>query len=209
MGRIEALYDRLTSRATGPRQLFAEQPEAVEFLDGFDSAVPSDCVVVADMCIPGYWLARSIRSRDLGDSAYPVGWGPSASLPGSDRCALGSRSPVVSVSGDGGFLSAAASSQPPQENVPLTAVIVDDGGYGMLRYDQRHAGEEPFGVDLVTPDFEALARSFGSRLRQSTAWARISATRSPTMSATKRLGSRCSGFTRSAAHYVARWYRSR
>jgi acetolactate synthase I/II/III large subunit len=40
-------------------------------------------------------------------------------------------------------------------------VLVDDGGYGMLRFDQELAGDEPFGVDLLTPDFEALARSFG------------------------------------------------
>ena len=31
----------------------------------------------------------------------------------------------------------------------------------MLRYDQQLAGETPFGVDLVTPDFGALAGSFG------------------------------------------------
>jgi acetolactate synthase-1/2/3 large subunit len=50
-----------------------------------------------------------------------------------------------------------------QERIPLTAVIVDDGGYGMLRYDQRRRGEPQYGVDLVTPDFEALASSFGVR----------------------------------------------
>jgi acetolactate synthase-1/2/3 large subunit len=31
----------------------------------------------------------------------------------------------------------------------------------MLRYDQAKAGEETYGVDLHTPDFEALAASFG------------------------------------------------
>jgi acetolactate synthase-1/2/3 large subunit len=40
-------------------------------------------------------------------------------------------------------------------------VLVDDGGYGMLRFDQTHAGDEPFGVDLDTPDFVALAGAFG------------------------------------------------
>ena len=40
-------------------------------------------------------------------------------------------------------------------------MLVDDGGYGMLRFDQVRAGEEPFGVDLVRPDFAALAASFG------------------------------------------------
>jgi len=40
-------------------------------------------------------------------------------------------------------------------------VIVDDGGYGMLRFDQVQAGVPTRGVDLTTPDFVALARSFG------------------------------------------------
>jgi acetolactate synthase-1/2/3 large subunit len=50
-----------------------------------------------------------------------------------------------------------------QEQLPFTAVIIDDGGYGMLRYDQVLAGEPPFGVDLQTPDFARLAESFGVR----------------------------------------------
>jgi acetolactate synthase-1/2/3 large subunit len=33
----------------------------------------------------------------------------------------------------------------------------------MLRFDQERAGQPAFGVDLATPDFEALARSFGLR----------------------------------------------
>ena len=44
-----------------------------------------------------------------------------------------------------------------QERIPLTLVIVDDGGYGMLRYDQDVSGADRYGVDLVTPDFCALA----------------------------------------------------
>jgi acetolactate synthase-1/2/3 large subunit len=33
----------------------------------------------------------------------------------------------------------------------------------MLRFDQERAGDERFGVDLATPDFVALAASFGIR----------------------------------------------
>jgi acetolactate synthase-1/2/3 large subunit len=50
-----------------------------------------------------------------------------------------------------------------QEQLPFTAVIVDDGGYGMLRYDQDVAGDERYGVDLHTPDFAAVATAFGIR----------------------------------------------
>jgi thiamine pyrophosphate-dependent acetolactate synthase large subunit-like protein len=40
-------------------------------------------------------------------------------------------------------------------------VIVDDGGYGMLRFDQQRATTPTYGVDLATPDFAALATAFG------------------------------------------------
>jgi acetolactate synthase-1/2/3 large subunit len=33
----------------------------------------------------------------------------------------------------------------------------------MLRYDQRRSGTASYGVDLHTPDFAALAQSFGVR----------------------------------------------
>ena len=42
-------------------------------------------------------------------------------------------------------------------------MVVDDGGYGMLRYDQDVEGRERYGVDLQTPDFVALAGAFGIR----------------------------------------------
>jgi acetolactate synthase-1/2/3 large subunit len=42
-------------------------------------------------------------------------------------------------------------------------VVVDDGGYGMIRFDQDRHGDPREGVDLVSPDFVALARSFGIR----------------------------------------------
>ena len=128
-----------------------------------DRALPSDAVVLADMCIPGYWLAgyrRVPRPRAL---AYPMGWGTLGfAFPASLGAALADTGPVVCVCGDGGFLFACGELATVAETqVPLTVVLVDDGGYGMLRFDQELAGDEPFGVDLVGPDFAALARSFG------------------------------------------------
>jgi len=66
------------------------------------------------------------------------------------------------VCGDGGFLFACGElATVAQERPALTALVVDDGGYGMLRYDYARTGEKPLGVDLQTPDFVALAQSFG------------------------------------------------
>ena len=60
------------------------------------------------------------------------------------------RGPVVAIAGDGGFLYAPGElATVAQERIPLTLVIVDDGGYGMLRYDQDVTGADRYGVDLA------------------------------------------------------------
>jgi acetolactate synthase-1/2/3 large subunit len=161
---LEELRRRLEGiRAEALGQLEREHPEEMRFLSVFAEAVPADTVVVADMCIAGYWLGALHPVAGPRKLAYPMGWGTLGyGFPLSIGSALAGTGPVVSVSGDGGFLYACGElATVAQERIPLTAVIVDDGGYGMLRFDQRHRGEPTFGVDLATPDFEALARSFG------------------------------------------------
>jgi acetolactate synthase-1/2/3 large subunit len=174
---LEQLIPRVTERGELPelqRRLAAigaavsawvrdDDEQAAEFLEIVHRALPDDAVVVADMCIPGYWLGgywRVPRPRKL---AYPLGWGTLGfGFPASLGAALAGAGPTVCVCGDGGFMYACGElATVVQERIPVTIVLVDDGGYGMLRFDQRLAGEEPFGVDLVAPDFVALAASFG------------------------------------------------
>ncbi len=115
------------------------------------------------MCIPGYWLAGYRRVALPRKLAFPMGWGTLGfAFPASLGAALADVGPTVCVTGDGGFLFACGElATVVQDRIPVTIVLVDDGGYGMLRFDQARAGEEPFGVDLLTPDFAALAASFG------------------------------------------------
>jgi thiamine pyrophosphate-dependent acetolactate synthase large subunit-like protein len=138
---------------------------ALRFLDAIHFALPDDGVLVADMCIPGYWLAGFHTPPAPRRLQVPLGWGTLGyAFPAAIGAALAGTGPVVSISGDGGFLYACGElATVAQDAVPLTAVVVDDGGYGMLRYDQDTSGEARYGVDLVTPDFAALAASFGVR----------------------------------------------
>jgi acetolactate synthase-1/2/3 large subunit len=138
---------------------------ALRFLDAIRFALPDDGVVVADMCIPGYWLAGFHTPAHPRKLQIPLGWGTLGyAFPAALGAALAGAGPTVAIAGDGGFLYAAGElATVAQEQIPLTLVIVDDGGYGMLRYDQDVTGAERYGVDLVTPDFVALARSFGIR----------------------------------------------
>jgi thiamine pyrophosphate-dependent acetolactate synthase large subunit-like protein len=117
------------------------------------------------MCIPGYWLAGFFTPAAPRKLQIPLGWGTLGyAFPAALGAALADAGPVVAVAGDGGFLYACGElATMAQEKLPLTAVVVDDGGYGMLRYDQDVEGRERYGVDLQTPDFEALAGAFGVR----------------------------------------------
>ncbi len=135
---------------------------ALRFIDAIHFAVPEDGVLVVDMCIPGYWLAGFYTPAAPRRLQVPLGWGTLGyAFPAALGAALAG-TPTVSISGDGGFLFACGElATMAQEKIPLTAVIVDDGGYGMLRYDQVLSGSETFGVDLHTPDFAAMAEAFG------------------------------------------------
>jgi thiamine pyrophosphate-dependent acetolactate synthase large subunit-like protein len=156
---VTAVRERALARLRGA---FADE---LRFVDCFAAAVPDDAIVLCDMCIPGYWLGGFRQVPAPRRLAYPLGWGTlGCAFPQALGAALAGAGPVVSVSGDGGFLFACGElATVAQERLALTAVIVDDGGYGMLRYDQRRAGAATYGVDLHTPDFVALAASFGVR----------------------------------------------
>ena len=120
-------------------------------------------MLVTDMCIPGYWLGGYWRAPIPRKLAYPLGWGTLGfGFPAALGACLADVGPTVCVIGDGGFMYACGELATVVESgIPLTVVLVDDGGYGMLRFDQQLAGDEPFGVDLARPDFVALAASFG------------------------------------------------
>ncbi|HTP22095.1 MAG TPA: thiamine pyrophosphate-binding protein [Solirubrobacteraceae bacterium] len=161
---LDALEHRLAQIGTDVAAWVAQdEPQAARMLEIVERALPPETVVVTDMCIPGYWLAgywRVPQPRKLG---YPLGWGTLGfGFPASLGAGLAGAGPTVCLVGDGGFMYACGElATVVQERIPLTIVLIDDGGYGMLRFDQELAGEEPFGVDLVRPDFAALAASFG------------------------------------------------
>jgi thiamine pyrophosphate-dependent acetolactate synthase large subunit-like protein len=130
-------------------------------LDALEAALPDDAVVVADMCKAGYWYGGYGRVAQPRGLAYPVGWGTLGfGFPAALGTALSGR-PTVALVGDGGFLFACGDlATAAQERLPVTVVLVDDGGYGMLAYDFTKDGETPVGCDLEPPDFVALAEAF-------------------------------------------------
>ena len=151
------LRDRVQARLRGDERTLP----AVEFVSAIDSW-PTQGAIVTDMCIPGYWTSshgRQPRPRRL---LNPVGWGTLGyALPAAIGPAAAGI-PTLAVCGDGGPMFALGElASLVQERLPVTLLVVDDGGYGMLRFDQQVFGHPERGVDLVTPDWQMLAGSFG------------------------------------------------
>jgi acetolactate synthase-1/2/3 large subunit len=163
--RSTGLVDRLPSMREQVWARLQADPRTAEscaFVATVQQAASGVATVVNDMAIPGYWLSSYYGADRPRSVQYPIGWGTLGyALPASIGAAYGGDRPVLAVCGDGGFMYAVGElATIAQEQLPVTILLVNDGGYGMLRYDQKRAGDELRGVDLVTPDFALLAESF-------------------------------------------------
>jgi thiamine pyrophosphate-dependent acetolactate synthase large subunit-like protein len=160
--------DDITLRLAGigrrvRQRIREEEPQAYDLLSTLDEVLPTDAVLVSDMCVAGYWVGGFHRVRAPRKLAYPMGWGTLGyGFPASLGAAAAGTGRAICITGDGGFLYGCGDlATLAQEQLPVTVVLVDDGGYGMLRYDQDREGLPRRGVDWDSPDFVGLARSFG------------------------------------------------
>jgi acetolactate synthase-1/2/3 large subunit len=154
--------DDLTPAVLDETRADVRTAPGLDLVDAVAHAWPDDGVVVADMCVAGYWLAgysRQPRPRRL---LYPVGWGTLGfALPASIGPASTGR-PSLVITGDGGAAMAVGElATMAQEGLPVVVLVVTDGGYGMLRYDQQVAGAPERGVDLLEPVWSDLATAYG------------------------------------------------
>ncbi len=137
-----------------------------------ERVLPADAITTWDMTILGYWAAPHLRLRAGQQFLYPLG---SGTLGYAWPAAIGAGiahpgRPVLAVVGDGGFQYALAElGTAAQHGVGAKLLLVDDGGYGILREYQRDAYGQMYGVDLVQPDFAALITACGVQMRTSSA----------------------------------------
>ncbi|MEU1280611.1 thiamine pyrophosphate-binding protein [Streptomyces sp. NPDC005805] len=128
------------------------------------AALPDDAPSFWDMTILAYWAwsafdARQPNTMHSAQGAGGLGYAFPAAL---GAAAADPSRPVLAVSGDGGAMySLAELATARQYDLPVTWLIVDDGGYGILREYMSDAFGETTGTELVRPDFTALAESFG------------------------------------------------
>jgi acetolactate synthase-1/2/3 large subunit len=91
----------------------------------------------------------------------PLGWGFATALGAQDARR---DVPVLSITGDGGFLfTATEMATAMRHRIPLTTIVFNDGAFGNVRrIQQERYGNRLIGSDLANPDFIAFAKSFGA-----------------------------------------------
>ncbi|MGH3703495.1 MAG: thiamine pyrophosphate-binding protein [Agromyces sp.] len=132
------------------------------------AAVPADAHTFWDMTIAGYW-AWSAWDPKQGEfhSAQGSG-GLGFAFPAALAASIGSGHRTLAVSGDGGAMySIAELATARQHDADVTWLIIDDGGYGILREYMTEEFGQATATELARPDFAALARSFGVTAHES------------------------------------------
>ncbi|HEY7004132.1 MAG TPA: thiamine pyrophosphate-binding protein [Gaiellaceae bacterium] len=164
-GRARAVHERIGAG-------LAEQGRELEsgLLESIRKALPREAVGAWDMTILAYWAGAHFPVLAPRRFLYPLGSGTLGyAWPAALGASVALGGPGLAVVGDGGFLYGVQElATARQYGLPTTLLLVDDGGYGILREYQRDAYGETFAVDLEQPDFPELARSFGVPVESTT-----------------------------------------
>lgn len=136
-----------------------------EYLAAIRAELPDDGIYVEDLTQVGY----------VGRLAFPVYQprtyihsGYQGTLGFSYATALGAKvarpdRPVVSISGDGGFMyNVQELSTAALHGIDVVAIVFADGAYGNVRRMQKNDyGNRLIAVDLLNPNFPKMADSYG------------------------------------------------
>jgi acetolactate synthase-1/2/3 large subunit len=161
-GRAEAVADVKAAAVAKVREALAPQ---LAYLEAIRAALPEDGILVDELTQMGY-AARlaypTYRPRTFLSPGYQgtLGWGYATSL--GVKIAKPD-TPVVSISGDGGFLfTAMEMATAAQNGIGVVAIVFSDGAYGNVKRIQQHAfNNRTIATDLHNPDFVKLGESFG------------------------------------------------
>ncbi|NUM25372.1 MAG: acetolactate synthase large subunit [Candidatus Buchananbacteria bacterium] len=142
---------------------FPLSPQSI--VEQIRQAMPDDGIVALDNGMYKVWFARQYQTYQpntlLLDNALAT---MGAGLPSAIAAKIvHPRKKVLAVVGDGGFMM---NSQELETAVRLglniTIVIINDNGFGMIKWKQQAMKFQDFGLSYHNPDFVAYAQSYGA-----------------------------------------------
>jgi acetolactate synthase-1/2/3 large subunit len=156
----------MQERQAGMRARLDRLAPQIGFLEAIRAELPEDGIFVDEVTQIGF-AARLLfpvhKPRTFLSPGYQdnLGWGFATAL-GAQHARPDV--PVISISGDGGFLFTANElSTAMRHRIPLTTVVFNDGGFGNVRrIQEQDYGNRLIACDLANPDFVRYAQSFGA-----------------------------------------------
>ncbi len=127
--------------------------------------LPDDGIVTLDNGVYKIWFARNYKCYQpntllLDNALATMGAGLASAL-----CAklIQPEKKVISVCGDGGFMMNSQEIETAVRlGLNLVVIILNDSGYGMIKWKQEGMGFNNFGLDYTNPDFVKYAESYGA-----------------------------------------------
>ncbi|MEJ2684677.1 MAG: acetolactate synthase large subunit [Candidatus Sulfobium sp.] len=129
------------------------------------SVLDEDDILVLDNGIYKLWFSRLYRTYKpnsfLVDNALAT---MGAGLPaGMAAKMLNPDRRVISVVGDGGFMMNSQELETAvRYKIPIVILLLNDNGFGFIRWKQKSMGFRSFGVDYSNPDFARYAETYGA-----------------------------------------------
>ncbi|MFC3895995.1 thiamine pyrophosphate-binding protein [Lentzea rhizosphaerae] len=162
--RVKALLGKVRERLAA-QELDLEQ----QVLDALRSVVPDGTPTCWDMTILAYWAWSAWDPRGGAQFSAQGAGGLGYGFPAALGVAAAVDGPVLAVSGDGGAMYGISElATAAQHGSRVVWLIVDDGGYGILREYMTDAFGQATATELARPDFVALAEAFGVPATRST-----------------------------------------
>lgn len=145
-------------------------PDTVALAEVIADALPADAIIAGDSSQIVYLALGSVLRQEHPHSLLytptyaTLGYG----LPAAIGAAVAqTERPVVTVIGDGALMFCVNElATAVEQRLDVTVVCVDNGGYAEIRQNELDRGMTPVGVDLVQPDWAALATALGATGRR-------------------------------------------
>jgi acetolactate synthase-1/2/3 large subunit len=158
--------DLRKAKAAAVEVMRAEIGPYATIADALRAEMPRDAVWVRDVTIANTtWGNRYLPLYGPRDSVHALSAGIGQGVPmgiGAYFAVQGSRKVVV-LCGDGGlFLNVGELATAVQENVDFVLIVMNDGGYGVIKNIQDHSyGGRHYFADLKAPDLGEFAEVMG------------------------------------------------
>ncbi len=144
-----------------------QAPLQCEIIDQLQHVLSDDAVVISGITNVGYWShfrLRTRRPRTYLSASYFATLGFAFPTALGAKVGMANR-PVVSLSGDGGFMYALPDlATAVQYGINVVAIVFADGAFGASKNDQRtrYRGRV-VGTEFRNPNFVQVAEAFGAK----------------------------------------------